>query len=98
MEMPTLEVEKSEETETLKKPQFVSEQTTVANKMETVAIPKEGIKVVATRKGFYNQNRISTGKKFYVSKFEELGTWMICEDPAMEQKRLEFFKNKKARK
>jgi hypothetical protein len=61
-------------------------------------VPKNGIEVEATRIGFYNQMRIREGDKFLVRKFEDLGEWMKCVDPALEKKRLEFFKLKKAKK
>jgi hypothetical protein len=63
----------------------------------SVTISK-GIEVVATRKGFYNQRRISEGEKFIVKKKENLGEWMKCVDPALERERFNFFKNKKAKK
>lgn len=58
-------------------------------------VPKSGIEVVATRKGFFNQDRKKAGSTFTVLKFEELGEWMECVDPAIEKKRVEFFKKKK---
>ena len=60
--------------------------------------PKTGIKVVATQKGFYNQKRINPGEEFTVKTKKRLGSWMKCLDPAIEKKRVEFFKNKKAKK
>lgn len=62
-----------------------------------VLIPKEGIEVVATRKGFYNQNRYETGDVFFVTEFVHLGEWMRCTDKQFELKRVEMLKNKKAK-
>lgn len=63
-----------------------------------VPLTKQVIKVVATRKGFYGQERISEGTEFSVSSFKVLGEWMKCLEPEMEKKRLQFFKDKKAKK
>lgn len=60
-------------------------------------VPKSGIKVVATRKGFYNQLRVKEGDEFIIKDFSKIGEWMKCVDPALERKRVEFYKNKKAR-
>ena len=62
-----------------------------------VQIPIEsklGIEVVASRKGFFGQQRYKENDKFKVKKFGQLGSWMRCIDPVMEKKRSEFFKNK----
>jgi len=67
---------------------------TISNSLK-ISVPKGGIKVVATRKGFYNQLRIKTGDKFTVNSFEKLGSWMICEDKEFEKKRVELLKDKK---
>lgn len=79
-------------------PKLHSHETTISNSLENVMIPKGGIKVVALRKGFYNQNRLSKGAKFTVKSFDELGLWMRCEDSDLEKKRVQFLKEKKARK
>lgn len=63
-----------------------------------VPLTKQVIKVVATRKGFYGQERIPAGREFSVSSFKALGEWMKCLDPEMEKKRIQFFKDKKAKK
>lgn len=63
-----------------------------------VDVPKaasNGIEVVATRSGFFAQQRKVEGDKFFVSKFEQLGEWMKCLDTEMEKKRVAFFKEKK---
>lgn len=65
---------------------------TVAN------MSQSGIKVVATRKGFYNQTRISEGQSFIIRSFEEVAEWMSCVDPIIEKKRIQFIKDKKAKK
>lgn len=57
-------------------------------------VAKRGIPVVATRKGFYNQNRYKEGDKFSIRSEEEFGEWFKCVDPAMEAKRVKFLKDK----
>lgn len=71
------------------------------HKMEEVVETKtntesEGIDVVATRKGFYNLQRLREGDVFKIKNFKEIGEWMKCLDPDLEKKRLEILKNKKA--
>lgn len=61
-------------------------------------VSKQGIKVVANRKGFYNQMRYKEGDQFTIRSVEEFGEWMTCVDPSMEKKKQEFFKQKKAKK
>ena len=61
-------------------------------------LPKHGIKVVANRKGFYNQMRYKEGEQFTIRSKEELGEWMTCVDPSLEKEKQEFFKKKKAKK
>lgn len=63
-----------------------------------VQLIKQGIEVIATRKGFYGQERISEGQSFKVKNFESLGEWMKCKDSETEKKRKKFFKDKKANK
>ena len=58
-------------------------------------VPKKGIEVVATRKGFYNRERKNEGDKFIVKKKHLLGEWMTCTDPDLEVERIKFFKAKK---
>ena len=60
--------------------------------------PKKGIEVVATRNGFYNQSRYREGDSFLIKSEQEFGEWMKCVDPEMEKKRIEFYKNRKAKK
>ena len=82
----------------LQRPEINRPESEISNNVEAPMIPKEGIKVVALRKGFYNQNRIREGDKFIVKSFKQLGEWMRCEDKDLEEKRKEMLKNKKARK
>jgi len=63
----------------------------------TPKISKEGIKVVALRKGFYNQERIKENQEFLVKNFSDLGEWMKCVDPDLERKRMLEMKSKKAK-
>lgn len=66
----------------------------------SVSIPlvsRHGIKVVATRKGFYGQQRIKEGQAFVCKDFKSLGAWMKCLDPVLEKERQNKF-NKKAMK
>lgn len=65
-----------------------------------VPLTKQVISVVATRKGFYGQQRIVSGQPFSVANFEALGEWMTCTCPEMEKKRVAHFKErrKKAKK
>jgi len=58
-------------------------------------LSKNGIQVVATRKGFYNQNRIREGEVFRIQSFEDIGEWMKCTDPDLEKERVKFFKEKR---
>lgn len=69
-----------------------------SNQVPVVPGRQGGIKVEATRKGFYNQMRYKEGDQFVIRSEEEFGEWMKCLDPSMEKKRAEFFKQKKARK
>lgn len=94
-EVKGTEVEKNEE---LEKPKLRTLEQTISNTFEVPEVPKRGIEVVASMKGFYNNRRIREGQKFFVKNFEDLGAWMICEDKALERKRLEFLKQKKAGK
>lgn len=76
------------------KPIIESFETKIHNRIE-IKVPTQGIEVIAARNGFFNQERVSEGKKFFVRNVEELGDWMICTDPDNERKRAEFFKEKK---
>ena len=90
----------SEEKEDVKeeKPIYNNPDKDVDNEVDVPITSKKNIEVIATRKGFYKQQRIKEGQTFFVTKFEELGLWMKCRDKSIEKKRLEFFKNKKAKK
>ena len=72
-----------------------------SNNSSTIAVPlisKQGIEVVAIRKGFYNRNRYKEGDKFFIRSEEQFGEWMKCVDPILEKKRIELYKSKKAKK
>lgn len=83
--------------EHFKKPSFDTVESK-NNSQVTVKLSKNGIEVVALRKGFYNQHRIRENDLFLVKSFEELGEWMKCVDPDLQKKHLENLKNKKAKK
>lgn len=67
----------------------------ISNLVAAPVAPKGGIKVVATRKGFYNQMRYKEGDQFIVRSEEDFGEWMMCLDPVFEKKRIEQFKQKR---
>lgn len=54
------------------------------------------IEVVAIEKGFFKQQRKDKGDKFFVDKFEQLGSWMKCVDPGMQKKHAEAMKARKS--
>lgn len=88
----------SHDEEVFKKPEIVSPDQ---NSQTHVAIPlvsKKGIEVVAQRKGFYNQMRYREGDRFFIKNESEFGEWMKCVENVFEKKRIEFYKNKKAKK
>lgn len=91
------EKEVSVKTEVSRDLLYISPDEDINNNID-VPIPKEGIKVTATMKGFYGQMRKKVGDEFNVKCFEDLGTWTKCKDKELEKKRKEFFKNKKAKK
>lgn len=66
--------------------------TTAPEKANEIKLqtPKKGIEVVATRKGFYNQNRLRDGDKFYIKSPEDFGDWFRCTDPLFEKERVKF--------
>jgi hypothetical protein len=80
------------------KPKYVDVNTNNSSNVTVSKFPKNGIEVVALRKGFYNQNRIEEGQVFLIKDKEQFGTWMKCTDPDMERERIKFFNNKKAKK
>lgn len=49
--------------------------------------PVREIAVTALREGFYGHQRMKPGQKFKVKSFEQLGSWMKCDDPKIEAKR-----------
>ena len=80
------------------KPEFITPETTNKSEIKLPQAPtKKVIEVVATRKGFYNQNRIKEGEKFNLRSEAEFGEWFKCINPVLEKKRQEFLKNKKAK-
>lgn len=66
--------------------------------LEEVVNFRKPIEVVATRRGFYDNQRKTEGESFTIKNFDEIGEWMKCVDSQLEKKRLEFFKQKKAKK
>lgn len=78
--------------------QIITPESQVSNNVDIPLIPKAGIKVVAMRKGFFAQQRVKEGEEFIVRKLENLGEWMKCLDPVIEKKRVQFFKDKKAKR
>lgn len=90
------EVEASPEVE--EKQTYIKPDENIDSKVDVPLVPKKGIPVTATRKGFYGQRRLRSGDKFVVKNFEDLGEWMECEDRGLEKKRREFFRKKKAKK
>lgn len=89
-----VETSESEEETESERPTYVTSETTNNSVMNLPRFPKNGIEVEATRKGFYNQNRINPGKIFKVKKPEHLATWMKCTDPDLEKERVKLFKEK----
>lgn len=63
--------------------------------VKVVKAPKKGIKVKATRMGFYLNVRRKTGEIFEVQSMDKLGTWMQCLDPAQEKERQAMLREKK---
>lgn len=90
---PSPEVEENKEES--KEPASAPVDPQIANKVNVGALPQGKIEVRATRKGFYRQNRRKKGDKFKISKFEDVGDWMVCIDPVMEKKRKQFLVEKK---
>lgn len=64
-----------------------------------VKIPtKKGpFEVVATRAGFYKQERREENEPFTIDRFDEFGEWMRAVDPDVEKARAKFFKEKNDR-
>lgn len=74
-------------------------QNVISNKKEIEQSSSGGlIEMKALRKGFFNQIRIRAGGKFFISSFEDLGSWMVCVDPEMEKKRKKYVKEKRRKK
>lgn len=84
--------------EELKAPTIISPDDSNNSQVSAPKAPKGGIAVVATGKGFYNQERLREGDKFSIRSEEDFGQWFKCEDKFWEARRVEFFKQKKASK
>lgn len=80
----------------LPKVELETPETKASTEVNIPLVPKDGIEVVATREGFYNQMRIKKNFKFKVSKMDHLGEWMSCVDPVMERERVRKIQQKKA--
>lgn len=79
------------------KPEIIN--PALENNSQVAALaPKKRIEVVALGKGFYNQRRLKEGDKFHINSESEFGSWFKCVDKEFEKKRVEFLKNKKAKK
>lgn len=61
-------------------------------------VPKKGIEVVATRKGFYNQNRLRDGDSFHIKSTQDFGDWFRCVDPMFEKERVKFLQEARKKK
>lgn len=92
------EVEELETPVHKQKVKLNSHENEVSSEVKIPIVPKNGIDVVATRKGFYNQLRLNEGDAFKINSIDELGEWMKCVDPVMEKQRKEIYNNKKAKK
>lgn len=57
----------------------------------------KNIEVVATRNGFFDQERKKEGDKFVVPSMKQLGSWMKCLDPKIEEMHLEALRVKRAK-
>ena len=90
-----LSVPSHESQSEIKKPEIDKGEGKVESNIKTPIAPKDGIEVVATREGFFNQHRIKRGQSFKVSKVEQLGDWMSCKDPSMEKERVKRIEQKK---
>lgn len=80
------------------KPQIANSEEKSNTTVNLPVVPKSGIEVVATRKGFYNQTRIKEGVEFKIKSEEDFGDWFKCKDPVFEKRRANFIKEKKAKK
>ncbi len=77
------------------KQSYITPETDLDSVIKVPVVPKKGIDVIATRAGFFGQQRISLGQKFVVKNFEQLGLWMKCEDKDLERKRVKSLEDKK---
>lgn len=63
-------------------------------KVEEAAAPR-GVRVIASRDGWYKCQRIKEGVEFVIDSIEQSGQWMRCLDSELEKKRVEMLKQKK---
>jgi hypothetical protein len=104
--MPAPESVKIEED--VEKVGLQSSQTAVvkSDSEKVVTEHSRGIKVVAKQAGFFKGYRRKEDDKFFVGEESELGMWMKCEDPEIQERhearikkhKALVLKNKKARK
>lgn len=100
-EVPSKEEQDLKDLQTLGTPEH-NKGYTVANEgmasnVKVPKAPKGGFEVIATRLGFYKQERLRENDVFHIEKFEDVGEWMKFTDPDLEKKRVKFFQDKKAR-
>lgn len=79
-------------------PEFDTPETISQTEVNIPKSPRGGIEVVATRKGFFGQQRLKEGDKFKIKDFSQIGEWMKCLDPTLENERLKLLKDKKAKR
>lgn len=96
--MPGMNLELKNEVVKPTLPEINNPSTDVSNDISIPMIPKTGIKVVATRKGFFGQLRLAEGNEFTVYSSKQFGDWFKCVDPVFEKQRKQFIKDKKAKK
>ena len=78
--------------------QIESAEDKIDSNINIPSVSAKGIEVVATRAGFFGQQRLREGDEFIVREFKSLGDWMKCKDADMERKRVAVLKEKKAKK
>lgn len=52
------------------------------------------IEVVANARGVYKCSRKVENDRFFVDKFEQLGSWMDCVDPILQKKHMQNMKER----
>lgn len=80
------------------KPKLIRAEEDVSTQVKAPSPSKGRIEVVATRKGFYNQERKAEGSKFFIKSEEEFGEWFKCVEKHYEEKRRKFLEFKKKAK